>query len=170
MRTIHPLQVVPRPPERLGRLRDLAHNLWWAWTPRAQEVFAALDPPLWRTLQTNPVRWLTSVPQAALDRAATDGAYLAELDAVAAEFDAYMADAGWFARTHPDADLRVAYFCAEYGITEDLPLYSGGLGVLAGDHLKSASDLGLPLTAVGLLYAEGYHRQVVAPAGRQTER
>jgi starch phosphorylase len=163
------VSVFPVLPARLARLQELAHNLWWCWSPGAQALFSGLDHDLWVGLAQNPVKLLARVSQARLDAAAQDPNYLAAYEQVLADFDAYLADGQtWMARTHPDLAKRgVAYFSAEFGLHEALPIYSGGLGVLSGDHTKSASDLGLNFTGVGLLYNQGYFRQVLRPDGMQ---
>jgi starch phosphorylase len=171
MPTLRKYTVVPRLPAPLERLRDIAHNLWWAWAPVARELFTRIDPDLWEEIHGNPIELLSSVDQARLDELATDDAFLSHLEAAWQTFQRYMSREGWFSRTFPHASgARIAYFSMEYGLHESLPIYSGGLGVLAGDHLKTASDLGLPLVGVGLAYAEGYFRQVLNDDGWQGER
>ena len=156
-------------PARIARLRELAYNLWWTWHPEAQELYRQIDPDLWEEDYHNPVNFLRDVRQQRLEAAAADEAYLRQYDAVMASFDRYMrAEDTWFKRTFPDAkDEKIAYFSAEFGLHECLPIYSGGLGVLAGDHIKEASDLGLPLVAVGFIYPQGYFRQQLDPSGWQ---
>jgi len=163
--------VVPRLPSSLEPLRGLAHNLWWAWTPLARELFVRIDPALWESCRGNPIELLSRVSQARLEELAADDAFTTHLEAARQGLSTYLAGKGWFARTHPEhRDAIVAYFSMEYGLHESLPIYSGGLGVLAGDHLKTASDLGLPLVGVGLAYAEGYFRQQLDDDGWQGER
>src|SRR4051794_18479118 len=143
------------------RLDTLARNLWWTWNPRAQQLFAALDPALWRATNHNPLRTIKLLTPERRDAIAQDESFARQLDACEAELRRYLVTRPWFdraARGH-DRDLLVAYFCAEFAVHESLPQYSGGLGVLAGDHLKSASDLGVPLVGVGLLYRGGFYRQ-----------
>ena len=159
--------VLPHLPERISRLQDLACNLWWTWTPQARTLFRTLERNLWESTGHNPVALLHSVTQARLEEVAQDEAYLAKYDAVLRDFDAYSVRAGWFDQAYPDKKHTYAYFCAEYGWHEAVALYSGGLGVLAGDHTKAASDLGVPLVGVGLWYPEGYFHQRVAADGRQ---
>ncbi|MGW6335623.1 alpha-glucan family phosphorylase [Nocardia rhamnosiphila] len=152
-------------PERLAALDDLATNLRWSWHGPTQDVFAALDPRRWAETGHDPVRMLREVPPERLDELAGDAEFCARVDAVAADLRAYLD------RPVPDAGVRgIAYFSMEFGVTEALPNYSGGLGILAGDHLKAASDLGLPLIGVGLLYRSGYFRQSLTADGRQVER
>jgi starch phosphorylase len=156
-------------PARISRLRDLAYNLWWSWHPEAQDLYRTIDPELWEADYHNPVDFLRDVRQARLAAAADDAAYLKQYDAVLAAFDGYMAaDDTWYQTAHGDAgDQLIAYFSAEFGLHESLPIYSGGLGVLAGDHVKEASDLGLPFVAVGFIYPQGYFRQQLDPSGWQ---
>ena len=163
------LAVFPHLPEPIRRLEDLAYNLWWAWHPEAQELFARLDPDLWESSNHNPVKLLQQVRQERLEAAARDPEYLAHYAAVLAAFDAYMNEEDtWFARTYPEhRDHIIAYFSAEFGLHEVLPIYSGGLGILSGDHCKEASDLGVPLVGVGFLYPQGYFTQRVAEDGTQ---
>jgi glycogen phosphorylase len=163
--------VVPRIPERLQELTRIARNLWWTCEPEAIELFRRLDPgqQMWERCYGNPMRLLGWISQARFDELATDDGFLAHLDRVAAGLSAYMENGAWFGRAHPQSNLTVAYFCAEFGIVEGLRLYSGGLGILAGDHLKSASALGIPLVAVGLVYRRGYFRQYLNADGWQQE-
>jgi starch phosphorylase len=171
MPTLRRYTVTPRLPASLERLRELAYNLWWAWAPVARELFSRIDPDLWEDVHGNPIELLSRVDQDRLEELSTDDAFLSHLDTAYQTFQRYMAREGWFSRTYPRASgARIAYFSMEYGLHESLPIYSGGLGVLAGDHLKTASDLGLPLVGVGLAYAEGYFRQVLNDDGWQGER
>jgi len=162
--------VVPRLPERLAALMPIAKNLWWCWNPDAVELFFRVDRDLWRSTGQNPVRLLGEVSQLRLEELSRDDSFLAHLDRVNDALDRYMKGAYWFER-NPSApkDLLVAYFSAEFGLHECLSIYSGGLGVLAGDHLKAASDLALPLVGIGLLYREGYFRQYLNSDGWQQE-
>jgi len=171
MRPMFSINVVPSLPERLDPLSELAHNLWWTWNPEAIDLFRRLGQDAWEESGHNPVRMLGLVDQTALDSAANDDAFLAHLARVHDEFGRYMsAPTTWFHRNHgPPPDRHIAYFCFEYGLTECLAIYSGGMGVLAGDYLKSASDLGVPLVAVGLLYQRGYFRQYLNADGWQGE-
>ncbi len=162
--------VIPALPQPLARLRDLAYNIWWSWNADARELFRRLDPELWEDVVHNPVRFLAHVAQRRLDQAAQDKAFLAHMQRILAALDSYMSREGWFAKAHPDLkDARIAYFSMEFGLHESLPIYSGGLGILAGDHLKSASDLGIPLVGVGLLYRQGYFQQRLTADGWQME-
>jgi starch phosphorylase len=154
-------------------MRGLARNLWWAWNEEATELFRRLDGDLWESTGHNPVLLLGRIDQAQLEAAAQDAGFVAHLERVAQDFKEYLANpATWFAQTFQDraaTGARIAYFSAEFGLTECLSIFAGGLGLLAGDHLKSASDLGLPLVGVGLLYQEGYFRQHLNESGWQQE-
>ncbi|MFQ5342561.1 MAG: alpha-glucan family phosphorylase [Anaerolineae bacterium] len=160
---------LPKLPPRLSRLDRLAYNLWWSWNPEARRLYSAIDPDLWEYVYHNPVRFLHQVGPAALERAASDETFLSRYRTVMAAFDAYMKpDQTWFDRTYPDLeDHTIAYFSAEFGLHESLPIYSGGLGILSGDHCKAASDLGLPFVGVGFLYPQGYFHQQIDPWGTQ---
>jgi len=166
----HPFTVIPRIPDRLQPLFRIATNLWWCWDPEAIDLFRHLDRMLWERCYANPIRMLGLVSQERLAELAADEGYLALLDRLGAKLSSYLERPTWFAHTYPNSRLLVAYFCAEFGIVEGIRLYSGGLGILAGDHLKSASDLGVPLVAVGLLYRRGYFRQYLNADGWQQEQ
>src|SRR5690242_7466899 len=147
--TIRTFQVFPGLPAELEPLLELARNLWWVWNPDAVELFRRLDRKLWEDVYHNPVKMLGSIAQSKLQRAANDDGFIAHLHRVHASFKQHLNQPGWFKENHPDkAEMQVAYFSAEFGLHESLPIYSGGLGILAGDHLKSASELGLPLVGV----------------------
>ena len=168
--TIRTYQVFPDVPESLKPLLELAHNLWWVWHPDAVELFRRLDRELFDQTNHNPVKMLGRIDQAKLAAAGADDGYLAHLKRVYESFQQHLHESGWYQSTHQrDARLLVAYFSAEFGLHESLPVYSGGLGVLAGDHLKSASELGLPLVGVGLLYRNGYFQQYLSADGWQQE-
>src|SRR5665213_1744651 len=168
--TIRAFQVFPDLPPTLEPLLELAHNLWWVWNPDAVELFRRLDRKLWEDVYHNPVKLLGSVAQAKLAAAAEDDGFIAHLKRVQTSFKEHMSGKGWFNETHPDKDkLLISYFSAEFGLHESLPIYSGGLGILAGDHLKSAAELGLPLVGVGLLYRNGYFQQYLSADGWQQE-
>ncbi|MDT5261386.1 MAG: glycogen phosphorylase [Acidobacteriota bacterium] len=160
-------------PETIAALERISWNYWWSWTPDGAAVFRDLDQEVWDECEHNPRRLLKEVPQYSLMRVATDPVYIERVRRVAEGFDSYMkAEGRTWAAEHARAlthEHPVAYFCAEFGVHHSLPLYSGGLGILAGDHLKSASDLGLPLVAVGLLYHHGYFRQHLRRDGWQEE-
>jgi starch phosphorylase len=163
------MAVFPEIPERIHRLRDLAYNLWWTWNPPAQRLYATISPELWQTSEHNAVRVLLEVEPERLAALADDADFLARYDAVCVDFDAYMhPETTWFSQTFPDeASHTIAYFSAEFGLHESLPIYSGGLGILSGDHCKEASDLGLPFIGVGFLYPQGYFRQRINAKGEQ---
>lgn len=175
---VRSFRVIPSLPRQLQPLLEIAHNLWWTWNPRAIDLFVRLDRELWNDTGHNPVKMLGQISQETLDRAASDNAYLHALSLAHASLMAHIERPGWHskraaerAEIAPDADnpFCVAYFSAEFGLTECLQVYSGGLGVLAGDHLKSASELGVPLVGVGLLYRCGYFRQYLNSDGWQQE-
>ena len=155
-------------PERIRRLSDLAGNLWWSWHPPARNLFKSVSYPLWKSTKHNPVRMLQLVSPERLDALSRAPDFLADYDRVVAAFDTELEDGHlWFSSLHPDKDRPVAYFSAEFGLHGSLPIYSGGLGVLAGDHCKEVSDLGLPFVGVGFIYPQGYFRQHVPPDGWQ---
>jgi phosphorylase/glycogen(starch) synthase len=158
------------PPELEG-LQRLARNFWWCWNPDAQALFSDLSPESWASSRRNPVAFLARIFPEDLERGAQDKQYLARLQSVIQRFDTYMQDAPatWTAEGTPAVERAhpVAYFCAEFGVHESLPIYSGGLGILAGDHLKSASDVGMPLIGIGLFYRQGYMRQRMTADGEQ---
>jgi starch phosphorylase len=161
-------------PPRLHRLSELAHDLWWSWNP-AREVFRRLDYSLWRQTAHNPVQLLRRVSREALERAASDPTFLAIYDAAIRDMDharapAAVAHTWWHAQVGGDASQVIAYFCAEFALHQSLPIYAGGLGVLAGDHCKEASDLGVPLVGVGFMYPQGYFRQRITAEGWQQEQ
>ncbi|HMO34446.1 MAG TPA: alpha-glucan family phosphorylase [Gemmatales bacterium] len=166
---IQTFAVAPSLPPRLKALGRIAYNLWWCWNPEAVALFARIDPELWDVVDHSPVRLGGLVSQASLQELTEDAGFLAHLDRVEAQLNDYMNRPGWFSQQFPGKDLKVAYFSAEFGIHESIPIYSGGLGLLAGDHLKSASDLGLPLVGVSLMYRQGYFRQYMNNEGWQQE-
>ena len=171
MKPVYQFTVLPSLPPKLQRLQELAYNIWWCWNLDCIELFRRLDRDLWESSGHNPVLMIGTLPQPRLDELAEDDGFLAHLERVGRSFDRYLSQASWFQRNHPaEKDhLLIAYFSAEFGLTECLPIYAGGLGILAGDHLKSASDLGLPLTGVGLLYQVGYAVQTLNADGWQQE-
>jgi starch phosphorylase len=172
MKPIRTFNVAPSLPPKLEPLRKLAYNLYWDWNIEARALFQRLDLDLWESTHHNPVLMLGTVSQERLMDAAEDEGFLAQMERAVAQLDSYLADRSWYHQKREDKQAQecYAYFCAEYGLTHCLPIYSGGLGILAGDHLKSASDLGLPLVAVGLLYQEGYFAQYLNADGWQQER
>jgi starch phosphorylase len=158
-------------PDRINRLPELAQDLWWSWTPAARNVFRRLDYPLWRATAHNPVRMLGTISAESLQQAMSDPDWLADYDQVIARLDAARAAQNtWCA--NECADLRgksIAYFSAEFALHQSLPIYAGGLGVLAGDHCKEASDLGVPLIGIGFMYPQGYFHQSLSNDGWQQE-
>ncbi len=165
------VSVFPKLPERIGRLEELAYNLWWSWTPEAQALWIHVDSALWEEIYHNPIKFLRDVSQDKLNVAAQDPHYLQQYDAVFTSFDQYMSCKDtWFENDFPDlyqGAMSIAYFSAEFGIHESLPIYSGGLGILSGDHCKAASDLNLPFVGVGFLYPQGYFKQRITIDGVQ---
>ncbi len=168
--TIRQFEVIPALPGPLKPLMKIAYNLWWSWHPEARELFVRIDRDLWDSCYHNPVRMLGECPQERLDEIARDEGFLNCLDRCAQSLDRHLERPSWLKKDNIDpGDFTIAYFCAEFGLTECLQIYSGGLGCLAGDHLKSASELGLPLVAVGLLYRRGYFQQYLNADGWQQE-
>ena len=157
--------VIPQLPESLEHLRELAYNMWWSWEPTARRLFRELDVELWERSNHNPVRVLQLCHQSRLIEIGNDERYLTELKKVYRTFRDYLDRSDTYAAAHDDA--AIAYFSAEYGLHESFPNYSGGLGILSGDHCKSASDLGLNFRAVGLLYRDGYFKQQINKEGWQ---
>ncbi len=170
MRAIRRFTVRPVLPEPLKPLGDLVNNLRWSWHPETQDVFAAIDPGVWESCGHDPVRLLGSVSARRLDELARDEGFLSVLGRAHADLQEYLTGDRWFQSIGEAAPRAVAYFSPEFGITAVLPQYSGGLGILAGDHLKTASDLGVPIIGVGLLYRHGYFRQSLSREGWQQER
>ncbi len=170
MKPLRQLTVVPALPPNLEPLRELALNLWWTWDRESLDLFRHLDAGLWEKTYHNPVAMLGQISQEQLDAASKNSMFLARLEVAHRKFKEYHQTSSWFETNHNDEtlqNLKIAYFSMEYGLTECMPLYSGGLGVLAGDHLKSTSYLGLPFVAVGLLYQHGYFRQTLTADGWQ---
>ncbi|MDX1436354.1 MAG: alpha-glucan family phosphorylase [Anaerolineales bacterium] len=156
-------------PKRINRLGELAYNLWWTWNPDAQRLFVRIDRDLWEQVYHNPVLFLKEVERARLNSVSQDLYFQKTYDRVFRNFDEYLgATDTWYSRRHPELQGRqMAYFSMEFGLHETLPLYAGGLGVLSGDHLKEASDLGLPMVAIGFLYTKGYLKQKITEDGWQ---
>jgi starch phosphorylase len=166
---IQAVEIGARIPERIARLEELAYNFWWSWHRQARDLFKMLDYTLWRTTGHNPVKMLMEVSADRLAAVASDPIFLLQYDSVVMAFDRDLKNGHlWFVSAYPDLASRpVAYFSAEFGLHQSLPIYSGGLGVLAGDHCKEASDLGIPFVAVGFLYEMGYFRQHINVDGWQ---
>ncbi len=156
-------------PARIARLKDLSYNLWWSWRPEARTLFKEIDRNLWAETYHNPVKLLRRCPQQRLEALLADQGFLARYDTAIAAFDHYMlAQDTWFARAQPEMKGKnIGYFSAEFGVHNSLRIYSGGLGILAGDHCKSASDLGVPLVGVGFMYPQGYVQQKISADGWQ---
>lgn len=156
-------------PAKINRLPELAYNLWWSWNPEARELFRRLDYPLWSSTQHNPVQLLQEVRIEKLNKAAQDAAFIRLYNKVMLKMDKELSNGNlWFQQAHPDcADKTIAYFSAEFGLHNTLPIYSGGLGILSGDHTKEASDIGLPLVGIGFMYPQGYFRQRLPAHGWQ---
>src|SRR3954449_7717097 len=170
MKALKSFTVRPRLPESLARLETLAMNLRWSWDERTRDLFRWVDPDGWEESRHDPVRVIGHVSQERPAQLQADPAFLTFLDEVADDLSGYLDRPRWF-QTRTDTPLRqVAYFSPEFGIAEALPQYSGGLGVLAGEHLKAASSLGIPLVGIGLFYRHGYFRQSLSSDGWQQER
>jgi glycogen phosphorylase len=159
-------------PRRINRLGELAYNLWWTWNPDAQRLFTRIDSVLWEKVNHNAVRFLQLVDRAHLKRITTDRYALDYYDRILRSFDEYMKSKDtWFTHTYPDhVNQPIAYFSTEFGLHETMPIYAGGLGVLSGDHIKGASDLGLPMVSIGFLYTQGYFSQHISEDGWQEAR
>lgn len=167
--TTYQLEVNPQIPERLERLEELANNLWYSWDRPTQGLFASLSHPLWQASNHNPKAFLKRADQKRLEATAENPVFLAALNRVFSNYDSYHempSMAHVHGRPFKEDDL-IAYFCAEFGFHESLPIYSGGLGILAGDHCKAASDMGLPFIGIGLLYRQGYFQQTLNADGQQ---
>ena len=170
MYVFNKITVNPQLPKNINRLQEIANNLWWSWNSEFLRLFKSIDNDLWETVDKNPVKFLKRVSQERIEMASNDDKFVKEYNKVVKNFDDYMTSKDtWFNKKYPENknDL-IAYFSAEYGLDEILPIYSGGLGILSGDHLKSASDLGIPLVGVGLLYKNGYFNQKIEGYGIQT--
>lgn len=156
-------------PENLNRLPELAYNLWWSWTPEARTLFKKLDYPLWRSSKHNPVYMLQQVTPERWEECAADASFISRYKKVMLKFDKELTvDDGWFNTTYPELkENTVAYFSFEFGLHTSLPIYSGGLGILSGDHAKEASDLQLPFVGIGFMYPQGYFRQRIPSHGWQ---
>ncbi len=163
--------VLPSLPDKLEPLREIAYNLYWTWNYEARELFRRLDSKLWEESNHNPIVLLGTISQERLKQIENDYGFLSHMNRVYVQFNVYMQEVTWYEKKYNEnPDPYIAYFSAEFGLTECLQIYSGGLGVLAGDHMKSSSDLGIPLVGVGLCYKEGYFQQYLAADGWQQER
>ena len=168
MKALRTLSVTSELPAELEGLRTLAYNLRWTWNAETRDLFEALDPRAFEESNRNPVVQLGMVPARRYSEVAADPEFRAALDARLADLENYMSSDRWFQKEAPGSPA-IAYFSMEFGISPTLPIYSGGLGILAGDHLKSASDLGVDLIGIGLLYQWGYFSQSLNREGWQQE-
>ena len=167
MYVFNKITVNPQLPKNINRLQEIANNLWWSWNTEFLRLFKRIDNDLWETVDKNPVKFLKRVSQERIEMASKDEKFLKEYSKVVKNFDDYMSSKDtWYSKKYPNSrnDL-IAYFSAEYGLDQTIPIYSGGLGILSGDHLKSASDLGIPLIGIGLLYKNGYFNQKIEGYG-----
>jgi len=165
MKNVHLYNVSPAIPEKLQFLETLSHNLWWCWNADATNLFRRIDSDVWKTAGYNPIKLLENIPQARLESLAEDSAFISHMKCVESNFKKNCMNN----RCEPKSQ-SIAYFSLEYGINENVRIYSGGLGALAGDHLKAASDMGVPLVAIGLMYRQGYFEQYLDSDGMQQER
>ena len=167
---VHTFTVLPALPESLKDLEFIARNMFWCWNLEIVSLFNRIDSNLWKAWWHNPVKLLGAVSQQRLNELAENRGFVSELQRASEKLKAYLSAPTWYDKVYPEKEKPVvAYFCAEFGIHESLPIYSGGLGLLAGDHMKSASDLGVPLVGIGLLYQKGYFRQYLNVDGWQQE-
>ena len=173
MKAIRRFSVRPVLPARIAALGDLAMNLRWSWHPPLRDLFESIDPARWATVGQDPVAMLSAVEPDELERLAADPAFVERVDAAKEALDRYLGEDRWYQQWGREqaegVPSAIAYFSAEFGITAALPQYSGGLGILAGDHLKAASDIGVPIVGVGLFYKTGYFRQSLNRDGWQQE-
>lgn len=169
MKAIRRFTVRPALPERLAALEHLAGNLRWAWHGPTQQLFSEVAPDAWREFQHDPISLFGQISQERIDQLASDDNFVSRANALGDDLSRYLSEPRWYQGLEGDKPELIAYFSPEFGIAAALPQYSGGLGILAGDHLKSASDLGVPLVAVGLFYRSGYFSQALSPDGWQQE-
>ena len=169
MYVFNKITVNPQLPKSIEKLETIANNLWWSWNSEFLRLFQKIDVDLWGKCEKNPVKFLKLVSQEKLENKIKDQEFLKEYDKIVENFENYMNSKNtWFSKTYPEnTNDLIAYFSAEYGLDQILSIYSGGLGILSGDHLKSSSDLGIPLVAVGLLYKNGYFHQKIDRQGNQ---
>ncbi len=171
MKPAYTYAIRPRLPESLQFLSELAYNVWWDWNYEAIDLFRRISRRLWDEGRQNPVSMLLRVDQERINYISQEEGFMNQMERVRTQFQKYMTEPRWFQKAYPDKqDVLVAYFSAEFGLARSLPIYSGGLGILAGDHLKTASDMGLPLVAIGLAYRQGYFHQYLNIDGWQQER
>ena len=161
--------VKPQLPKSINRLDEIATNLWWSWNSEYLRLLKRMDRDLWENVEKNPIKFLKRITQEKLEKAANDGNFVKNYEKVLKNYEDYMHSKDtWFSKHYPEnKDDLIAYYSAEYGLDETIPIYSGGLGILSGDHLKSASDLGIPLVGIGLLYKQGYFNQKIESYGIQ---
>ncbi|MBI4651208.1 alpha-glucan family phosphorylase, partial [Candidatus Desantisbacteria bacterium] len=171
MKNLHVFTVVPNLPKKIQRLSELFYNLYWNWDHEALELFIRIEHELWDKVNHNPMVLLGKINQKRLEELSEDEGFVTHLERILTKFYYYRREKTWFDIVHGGQyqNLVIAYFSAEFGLAESLPIYSGGLGILAGDHLKSASDLGVPIVGMGLLYQQGYFRQYLNIDGWQQE-
>ena len=169
MKNFQTYQVHPNIPESLAFLEKLSRNMWWCWKKEAIELFRRIDPPRWVESGRNPIAFLVKIPQARFEQLAEDEGYLAHLERVQELYQSWVLDPINSSNSPIKTGETIAYFSMEFGLHESLPLFAGGLGILAGDHLKAASNLAIPLTGIGLMYREGYFRQYLNQEGWQQE-
>jgi glycogen phosphorylase len=169
MKHFKTFQVFPKIPESLTFLETLSRNIWWCWRPLAIELFHRIDPKLWEKSRRNPLTFLSLVPKSRFEQLEKDDSYLSQLKRVREMYDIRVNSP----LSHPDPIFKdkevIAYLSMEFGLHESIPIFAGGLGILAGDHLKAASNMKLPLVGIGLLYDEGYFRQFLTQDGYQQE-
>lgn len=170
VKNVRPYAVTPSLPEKLKPLLEIAYNLWWVWNSEAFELFRRMDRELWEEAYHNPIRLLGSISQDRLAELSHDNSFISHLERIHHDLQHYLKIKTWYDKAMPEAkDCKIAYFSTEFGLNESVPIYSGGLGILSGDHMKSASDLGLPLVGIGLLYRQGYFKQYLNIDGWQQE-
>ncbi len=164
------VSVKPQLPKRIEGLYELANNLWWSWNSYALRLYDYINSDLFKKVSKNPVKFLSEINQKRLIEVAEDEEFLKEYDLVMENFYGYInATETYFSKTYPEhKDTKIAYFSTEFGLDEILPIYAGGLGILSGDHCKSASDLGIPFYPIGLLYKDGYFNQLINKDGSET--
>ncbi len=171
MHPAHTFHVTPKLPKNLERLRDIIYNLHWTWNHEAIDLFRRLDQDLFKKVGQNPVKLIAQVSQERLKEASEDDGFLSHLERVWLDFEVYQSEKTWYKSTYDNhEDLKIVYFSAEFGLHESIPVYSGGLGILAGDYLKAVSDLGVPMVGVGLMYQKGYFTQYLNAEGWQGEK
>ncbi len=167
---IYKFSVIPKLPDNLNPLHEIAYNLWWTWNHNAIDLFRMIDPDLWEKSKHNPVKMLGLIPQHKLKQLSEDDVFISQMIDVYNEFLMYKDYSTWFKKTHDESNIKIAYFSMEYGLHDSILMYSGGLGVLAGCHIKSASEIGLPLIGIGLLYTFGGFNQYLTNDGWQMEK